>query len=86
MCITHLPQIAARADHHFRVEKSLTGGRTRTGVVALDAAEAVGELVRMIAGSSSTASAHDFATDLLRRAKAERFDRMNLPTSRRKQE
>ena len=86
LCITHLPQIAARADHHFRVEKSLAGGRTRTGVVALDAAEAVGELVRMIAGSSSTASAHDFAEDLLRRAKAERFDRMDPPSSRRKQE
>ena len=76
ICITHLPQIAARADHHFRVEKALYGGRTRTNVVALDRAESVGELVRMMAGSDSPQSAHDFARELLARARGERSDRM----------
>jgi DNA repair protein RecN (Recombination protein N) len=78
ICITHLPQIAARADRHFRVEKSLHGGRTRTSVVALDRAESVGELVRMMAGRDSPQSAHDFARELHARAQSERSDRMGV--------
>ena len=38
LCITHLPQIAAYADTHFRIEKRVDGGRTRTTVARLDAA------------------------------------------------
>ena len=79
ICITHLPQIAARADRHFRVEKTLLGGRTRTTVVALDRGESVGELVRMMAGSNSPQSARNFASELLERAQSERSDRIGSP-------
>lgn len=79
LCITHLAQIAARADRHFRVDKGLLAGRTTTSVVALDRAESVGELVRMMAGAESTDSAREFARELLDRAGAERSDRMRRP-------
>jgi len=77
ICITHLPQIAARADRHFRVEKELLGGRTRTKVVPLEQSDSVSELVRMMAGGSSSESARDFARELTDRARRERSDRMS---------
>lgn len=72
LCITHLPQIAARADQHFRVEKHVVGGRTQTRVAHLDSAESVGELVRMMAGTEGTDAAEAFARELVERARAER--------------
>jgi len=78
ICITHLPQIAARADRHFRVEKERVAGRTRTSVVALERGEAVSELVRMMAGGSDSEVAHDFARELAERARGERSDRMSV--------
>jgi len=56
LCITHLPQIAAQADHHFAVEKRVTKGRTATTARALAADDRVRELTRMLGGSSSTES------------------------------
>ncbi len=72
LCITHLPQIAARAEQHFRVEKHVIGGRTQTQVTHLDSAESVGELVRMMAGTDGTDAAEAFARELVERARAER--------------
>ena len=46
--ITHLPQIAAFADHHFQVEKTEVGGRTETHVRRLGAAARKDELARML--------------------------------------
>jgi len=54
-CITHLPQIAKRADFHFRVEKSSESERTRVDVVPLEGEERVRELARMM-GSESAAN------------------------------
>lgn len=54
LCITHLPQIAAYADAHFRVDKRIEQGRTRTDVARLDASGRVEELARMLAGESTT--------------------------------
>jgi DNA repair protein RecN (Recombination protein N) len=56
LCITHLPQIAAQADHHFAVEKRVTKGRTATTARALTADDRVRELTRMLGGSTSTES------------------------------
>ena len=56
LCITHLPQIAAQADHHFAVEKRVTKGRTTTSARALTADDRVRELTRMLGGSASTES------------------------------
>lgn len=55
-CITHLPQIAALADHHFAVEKRVSNGRTATTARALQAEERVRELTRMLGGSASAES------------------------------
>ncbi len=59
LVVTHLAQIAARATHHFKVEKQEQKGRTVTRVVRLDQEARVRELARMLSGSeSSTAIAH----------------------------
>ncbi|RTR28689.1 DNA repair protein RecN [Deinococcus radiophilus] len=64
MVVTHLAQIAARADHHYRVEKEVLGGRTISRVRRLDPAEREAELARMLGGQTSGA-ALDHARELL---------------------
>jgi DNA repair protein RecN (Recombination protein N) len=54
LCVTHLPQIAARADVHLAIDKRVAGGRTSTSVAALDASGREQELARMIAGAAVT--------------------------------
>ncbi len=76
ICVTHLPQVAAFADRHLRVEKRLARGRTATAVVPLAApADRQSELARMLAGATLTASAMAHAGALLAaaRAAADRF-------------
>lgn len=51
LCITHLPQLAAYGDQHFRVEKVQRGGRTFTTVGPLTAEERLAELAQMLGGS-----------------------------------
>ena len=51
ICVTHLPQIAAAADYHFIVEKTVLGGRTNTSVKELDSAGRTEEIGRMISGA-----------------------------------
>ena len=65
ICITHLPQIAARGTSHFRVEKQSRDGRTITGVSRLKENERVEELARMLAGESATDQAEAWARELL---------------------
>ena len=65
LCITHLPQIAAHADRHFRVEKHTRSGRTRTQVTALDAEGRVQEVARMAGGAEVGAATLDHARALL---------------------
>ncbi len=65
LCITHLPQIAAFADVHFRVEKHRVDGRTVTRVVQLDAEQRIEELARMLGGARVTASARRHAAALI---------------------
>jgi len=67
LCVTHLPQIAAFADHHFHVEKTEVGGRTETHVRRLSASARKDELARMLGGhATSKAKAH--AAELLAEA------------------
>jgi len=54
ICITHLPQIAARASTHFHIEKSVRGRRTVTTVQRLDSAGRIEEIGRMIGGRTVT--------------------------------
>ena len=51
LCVTHQPQIACFADHHYAVSKRVAGGRTVTQVRELDGQERIGELARMIGGA-----------------------------------
>ncbi len=53
LCVTHLPQIAAYADNHFRVEKGVTEGRTVAQVEPLGRAGRLQELSAMLGGSGS---------------------------------
>ena len=69
LCITHLPQVAAHADAHLKVEKSDAQGRTRAFVSSLGEAEArAGELARMLSGVEVTSEALSAAQALLRSA------------------
>jgi DNA repair protein RecN (Recombination protein N) len=68
LCVTHLPQIAAHADHHFHVEKTEVGGRTETHVRQLAGAARKDELARML-GGHATARAKAHAAELLAEAR-----------------
>lgn len=65
LCITHLPQIASRSDHHYLVEKLLQDGRTHSRIRPLDEEERVEELARMLGGTRVSAKTIDAARDLL---------------------
>ncbi len=65
ICITHLPQIAARGTIHFRVQKNVRAGRTVSSIMLLDDDERVEEVARMLAGDSATAQTHAWARELL---------------------
>ncbi len=69
ICITHLPQIAARGSSHFRVEKQSRDGRTITSVSRLKEDERVEELARMLAGESATDQTEAWARELLDKGK-----------------
>lgn len=63
--VTHLPQVAAWADTHFRVEKRSDGLIVESGVERLSDQERVEEIARMLAGLEESASALEHATELL---------------------
>jgi DNA repair protein RecN (Recombination protein N) len=68
LCITHLPQIAAFATRHFRVEKSEQAGRTRTSISLLDERGRVEEIARMAGGEAITEATRKHARALIRAA------------------
>jgi DNA repair protein RecN (Recombination protein N) len=68
LCVTHLPQLAAYADRHYRVEKQTSRGRTTTHVRAVTGDERVAELAVMLGGDSE--SNRRSAAELLTQAKA----------------
>lgn len=63
--ITHLAQIACRADHHLRVEKTERDGMTATSVTVLEGEERVRELARMLGGDPESEKSLDHARELL---------------------
>ena len=54
ICITHLPQIAAMADYHFEIEKSVENGETTTKIHRLSQEESVNEIARILGGAEIT--------------------------------
>jgi len=65
ICITHLPQIAARAATHFHIDKGVRGNRTVTAVQQLDVAGRVEEIGRMITGRQVTEPVRASAREML---------------------
>ncbi len=72
LVVTHLPQVAAYADHHVVVHKSSDGSVTTSGLVTLDEAGRERELSRMLAGVEDSDSAQAHARELLEAAAPER--------------
>lgn len=68
ICITHLPQIACKGSHHYRIEKTSDEISTQTTVVPLSDEERVEELARLLSGTTITDSARLQAKELLNRA------------------
>ncbi len=68
LCITHLAQIAAMADHHLRISKHVEKGRTYTQVEPLDLEGRKRELARIIGGEEITKLQLDMAGEMLKRA------------------
>ena len=66
LCVTHLPQIACFADHHFLIQKSIAGGRTRTTVRRIQGNERTDEVARMLSGARLTEASRRNAEQLLR--------------------
>ena len=72
LCITHLPQIAAWADLHFKVEKQVENGRTRTVINALSGKARTQELARMLGGEHPTEQTLAFADELIARSRGKK--------------
>ncbi len=64
LCVTHLPQIAAFAGQHYRVDKSVAQSRTITTVRQLDERERIEELARMLGGEIITDTARRHAREM----------------------
>jgi len=65
ICITHLPQIAKFGDHHFRISKKISGGRTKTAITILNENERIEEIARMLGGEEITRATIAHAREML---------------------
>ncbi len=68
LCVTHLPQVAAQAHQHFKVEKQANGETTHTQVLALAPDERVAEVARMLGGMALTANTLAHAREMVENA------------------
>jgi len=66
LCITHLPQIASKAQTHFQVKKQVIDGRTQTLIAELTEKERVEEIARLLAGREITPQALAHAREMMR--------------------
>jgi DNA repair protein RecN (Recombination protein N) len=65
ICITHLPQIAKFGDHHYKISKRVSGGRTKTVIDRLNETERIKEIARMLGGVKITRATLDHAHEML---------------------
>lgn len=68
LCISHLPQVAAMANHHYYVTKKVQNKRTTTSVTVLKGVEKVEEISRMIAGIEVTELTKQHAKEMIEQA------------------
>jgi DNA repair protein RecN (Recombination protein N) len=66
LCVTHLPQIATFADHHYRIEKKESGGRTRTSIRNITGDERTEEVARMLSGAKVTETSLKHAEQMIK--------------------
>jgi DNA repair protein RecN (Recombination protein N) len=77
ICITHLPQIASFARHHYLIDKAITGNRTYTTIKEISGEERVQEIARLLAGSHITATTLKNAREMLARSSPGSKDKNN---------
>ena len=66
LCVTHLPQIATFADHHYLIEKRTAGGRTKTTVRQVTGEERTEEVARMLSGAKLTETSRKHAEQMIK--------------------
>jgi DNA repair protein RecN (Recombination protein N) len=66
LCVTHLPQIATFADHHYVIEKKQQNGRTRTHIRAVTGEERTEEVARMLSGAKLTDTSRKHAEQMIK--------------------
>jgi DNA repair protein RecN (Recombination protein N) len=66
LCVTHLPQIATFADHHYLIEKREVSGRTKTSVRLITGEERTEEVARMLSGAKLTETSRKHAEQMIR--------------------
>jgi DNA repair protein RecN (Recombination protein N) len=66
LCVTHLPQIATFADHHYVIEKRTSGQRTKTTVRLVTGEERTEEVARMLSGAKLTETSRKHAEQMLK--------------------
>jgi DNA repair protein RecN (Recombination protein N) len=66
LCVTHLPQIATFADHHYLIEKKRAGERTQTTVTSISGNERTEEIARMLSGAKVTETSLKHAEQMLK--------------------
>ena len=72
ICITHLAQIAAMADSHYRIEKMVENGETRTRIRRLQEEETIEELARILGGAEITDTVRKNAKEMKSLARAKK--------------
>ena len=76
--ITHLPQIAAKADHHFLIEKTVEDGVTHTKIHPLTEKESIEELARLLGGDEISEASLENARELKAKSKAKKTKASNV--------
>ena len=66
LCVTHLPQIATFADHHYVIEKREAGGRAKTTVRQITGEERTEEVARMLSGAKLTETSRKHAEQMIK--------------------
>ena len=66
LCVTHLPQIASFADHHYVIEKKERNGRTRTTIRPVSGEERTEEVARMLSGAKLTDTSRKHAEQMIK--------------------
>ena len=69
ICISHLPQIAAMADSHYKIEKSVVEQKTHTNIEQLNEAESIREIARLLGGVEITDTVFKSAEEMKNMAK-----------------